>query len=145
MIHIYQCIKVFFTSSLRKIQTVLTFICRYEESKLAIFPSSLTPILSDSKHIYVRSQYIVFIFFLFGHCILHIFFFFPPQLLVWSHCKYFQYSVTVPWSPPSLPGVKQNSHLRFSCGAFLANIIAARPSTLCWPQNNSPFSFPGLP
>lgn len=48
-------------------------------------------------------------------------------LRVWSHCKYFQYSVTISKSLHSLPGGKQNSHLRFSCGAFSANIIAARP------------------
>ena len=47
-------------------------------------------------------------------------------LLVWSHRKYFQYSITVPKSLHSLPGGKQNSHLRFSCGAFSANIIPAR-------------------
>lgn len=47
-------------------------------------------------------------------------------LLVWSHRKYFQDSITVPKSLHSLPGGKQNSHLRFSCGAFSANIIPDR-------------------
>ena len=46
---------------------------------------------------------------------------------VWAHCKYFQYNITVSKSLPGLPGGKQNSHLRFSRGAFSANIIAARP------------------
>lgn len=56
-------------------------------------------------------------------------------LLVWSHCKYFQYSITVSKSLRSLPGEKQNSHLRFSCGTFLANIITVRPPT--WTGNKT--------
>lgn len=64
-------------------------------------------------------------------------------LLVWSHCKYFQCSITVPKSLHSLPGEKQNSNLRFSCGMFLANIIAARPPSSAGPKtthlSNLPF------
>lgn len=44
-------------------------------------------------------------------------------LPVWSHCKYFQYSITAPKSLQSLPGEKQNSHLRFSCRAFFRQIL----------------------
>lgn len=65
----------------------------------------------------------------FCHCSVSFFW-----LLVWSYCKYFQYSITVPKSLHSLPGGKQNSHLRFSCGAFSANIIAARPPPSAGPK-----------
>lgn len=59
-------------------------------------------------------------------------------LLVWSHCKYFQYGITVSKSLLSLPGEKQNSHLRFSCGTFLANITTVRPPTCAGEKKNWP-------
>lgn len=68
------------------------------------------------------------------HVMSGLFFFFLFWPLIWSYCKYFQYSITIPKSLNSFPGGKQNSHLRFSCGAFSANIIAARPPPSAGPQ-----------
>lgn len=100
-------------------------------SLLHLLPLSLSPSTFAPFHTQTLS------FFLSLHCVIF-------RLLVWSRCKYFQYSITVSKLLHSLPGGKQNSHLSFSCEAFFVKCYCCQTSTLFWALNNSPFNPPPL-
>lgn len=96
------------SSSLNAIKTTFTSNCHADRATNTLF-------FSAPQHTSYSRQHIILVSVLaergfFG-------------LPVWSHCKYFQYSITAPKSLQSLPGEKQNSHLRFSCRAFFRQIL----------------------